>query len=82
VLHTPVPAAALAALAPAAPNRLLLALMDGLFERALKPAHASCDGPLSACARWLLYVRGNWLRMPPLLLARHLFHKAFLSPQR
>lgn len=29
----------------------------------------------------MLYVRGNWLRMPPLLLARHLFHKAFLSPR-
>jgi hypothetical protein len=28
----------------------------------------------------MLYVRGNWLRMPPLLLSRHLFHKAFLSP--
>jgi hypothetical protein len=82
VLHTPVPAAALVALAPDAPNRVLLALMDGLFARALMPAHASCDGPLSACARWLLYVRGNWLRMPPLLLARHLFHKAFLSPER
>jgi hypothetical protein len=26
-------------------------------------------------------VRGNWLRMPPLMLARHLFHKAFISPK-
>ena len=29
----------------------------------------------------MIYLRGNWLRMPPLLLARHLFHKAFLSPK-
>ena len=82
VLHTPVPDAVLAALAPAAPNKVLLALMDALFARALMPLHASCDGALSAPARWLLYVRGNWLRMPPLLLARHLFHKAFISPPK
>jgi hypothetical protein len=29
----------------------------------------------------MLYVRGNWLRMPPLLLTRHLLHKALLSPR-
>jgi hypothetical protein len=81
VLHTPVPPAALEALAGAAPNRLLLALMDALFLRALMPDHASCGGALAGVARWLLYVRGNWLRMPPLLLARHLLHKALLSKQ-
>jgi hypothetical protein len=79
LLGTPVPQAVLDAVAPLGPNRLLLALMDALFERALLPMHASCDGPLSAPARFALYVRGNWLRMPPLLLARHLFHKAFIS---
>ena len=36
---------------------------------------------LSPLARGALYLRGNWLRMPPLMLARHLFHKAFISPQ-
>ena len=79
VLHTPVPQEVLAALAPAAPNAPLLALMDALFERALMPAHASCGDALSASARLVLYIRGNWLRMPPLMLARHLFHKAFLA---
>lgn len=81
VLGTPVPAATVAALAPAGPGRLLLGLMDALFERALMPDHASCDGALTGAARLLLYIRGNWLRMPPLLLARHLFHKAFISPR-
>jgi len=76
---TPVPDAVLAALAPLGPNPLLLALMDALFERALLPMHASCDDAFTPAARFALYVRGNWLRMPPLLLARHLFHKAFLS---
>ena len=79
LLHTAVPPAVLAASAAAAPNRALLALMDALFLRGLQPAHASADDGLSAMARGMLYVRGNWLRMPPLLLTRHLFHKAFLS---
>jgi hypothetical protein len=81
LLGTPVPQAVLDALASAGPNRVLLALMDALFERALLPMHASCTDAFTGSARFALYVRGNWLRMPPLLLARHLFHKAFLSPR-
>jgi hypothetical protein len=54
--------------------------MDGLFLRALLPAHPSCAGPLTPLANGMLYIRGNWLRMPFLMLTRHLFHKAFLSP--
>jgi hypothetical protein len=61
---------------------MVLALMDALLDRALLPQHASCDGPLSKLARQMLYLRGNWLRMPPLMLARHLFHKAFISPRQ
>jgi hypothetical protein len=78
---TPVPAATFAAAAPGQPNRLLLALMDQLFGRALLPAHPSCADGFSAAAAAVLYMRGNWLRMPPLLLTRHLFHKALLSPR-
>jgi hypothetical protein len=79
LLHTAVPASAIAAMAFAAPNAVLLALMDALFLRALQPLHASAADGLSGIARGMLYVRGNWLRMPPVLLARHLFHKAFIS---
>jgi hypothetical protein len=78
LLGLAVPPAALAGGRPAAP---LLALMDALFGRALLPVHASCADRWTGSARFLLYIRGNWLRMPPLLLARHLFHKAFLSPK-
>jgi hypothetical protein len=78
-LGTRIPANAMTSLAAAAPNRSMLALMDALFLRALQPAHASCDDAFSAPARFALYVRGNWLRMPPVMLARHLFHKAFIS---
>lgn len=81
LLHTPVPPEARAALDGGRPKPALLALMDALFSRALLPDHSSCDRPGTAMARFLLYVRANWLRMPPLLLVRHLFHKAFLSPR-
>jgi hypothetical protein len=79
VFGTPVPPEAQRAVAGGRPNRVLLALMDALFERALQPDHESCADRWTLLARFLLYVRGNWLRMPPLLLARHLFHKAFIS---
>jgi hypothetical protein len=81
LLGTPVPEQVMAAAAgrPAPP---LLALMDALFLRALLPMHASCTSRLNGTARFLLYLRGNWLRMPPLLLAQHLFHKAFISPKK
>jgi hypothetical protein len=79
LLGTVVPPAVQAAVASDGPNPTLLWLMDRLFGRALLPLHASCDGAFSSLARFALYVRGNWLRMPPLLLARHLFHKAFIT---
>jgi hypothetical protein len=83
LLGTAVPetvmAQASAADRPAAP---LLALMDGLFLRTLVPPHPSCADRFTPAARIALYLRGNWLRMPPLMLARHLFHKAFLSPRQ
>jgi hypothetical protein len=81
LLHTPLPPEAGAGTMPGRPGPLLLRLMDALYLRALLPAHASCGDRLTPAARFLLYIRANWLRMPPLLLARHLFHKAFLSPK-
>jgi hypothetical protein len=80
LLGTPVPAATVNAAQGGRPNRVLLGLMDALFERALRPTHPSCAGPLTPVSDAMLYIRGNWLRMPPLMLSRHLFHKAFLTP--
>jgi hypothetical protein len=79
LLGTPVPAATVKAAEGGRPNRPLLGLMDALFARALRPMHPSCAGLLTPVADAMLYIRGNWLRMPPLLLSRHLFHKAFLT---
>ena len=80
LLGTPVPDAVLRAMDSEAPGRPLLALMDRLFERALVPFHPSCADAFTPLAHGMLYIRGNWLRMPFFLLLRHLFHKAFLSP--
>lgn len=79
LLGTPVPAATLAEAAVGRPNPALLALMDVLFGNALRPPLPGCGGMLSPAFDGCLYIRGNWLRMPPLMLSRHLFQKAFLS---
>ena len=57
------------------------ALVDALFARALAPDHVSCQDRWAPLSLGLLYLRGHWLRMPPWLLLRHLFHKAFITPK-
>jgi len=81
ILTTPVPDSAVAMAGAGRPSRLLEWLMDALFLRALRPDHASCADFFTPAARGLLYVRSHWLRMPPLLLVRHLLHKALVSPK-
>jgi hypothetical protein len=76
LLGTPVPAAALAAAERFAPALPVQSLMDSLWLSAFDP-----HGPLQPrlrhrAATAALYVRGHWLRMPTLLLARHLTIKA------
>lgn len=73
-----VPAAqreAVSALAPAWPQPQI---MCWLLTLALRPMHPRCDGRLTGLARWLLYVRSNWLRMPLRLLLPHLLRKAWI----
>ena len=81
LLHTPIPQKTLDSINIGRPNYLLLNLMDSFYSRALMPDHHSCSDWLTKTARFGLYIRGNWLRMPPLMLTRHLFHKAFISPK-
>jgi hypothetical protein len=54
--------------------------MDALFLRVLQPDHPSTADSLTPLAHRALYLRAHWLRMPPLLLAYHLTHKA-LRPE-
>lgn len=81
ILNTPVPPAILQNVHLKPPGRLLTRVMDALFSRAFQPRHASCDDWLTRPALWLLFVRSHWLKMPLLLLLRHLLHKALFAPK-
>ncbi len=75
LLRTPLPATidhALQAMAAPAPLRNV---MNALWNQALSTPTAS-KSVAQSFALWALYVRAHWLRMPPLLLARHLTIKA------
>lgn len=76
ILATPVPADTCAAVAGWGPGTLLGGLMQSAWRRALRSPHASTADVWTPLARFALYVRATWLRMPPLLLARHLTIKA------
>lgn len=83
ILGTNVPAVVQAELvgAPgASPSRWVLRMMDGLFLRALSPAHELTSDRWTPLARGMLYLRGHWLRMPPGRLTLHLLRK--LLPAR
>jgi hypothetical protein len=53
-------------------------LMDALLVLALRPNHPSCDRRFSKLARWLLYVRSHYLRMPMHQVVPHLIRKAWM----
>lgn len=74
---TPPPALAarVRALQPSAAARLL---MGWALGQALQPMHPSCDTVASAAARFALYVRAHWIRMPAHLVLRHLLRKAWM----
>lgn len=84
-LGTEVPAAVqveLGQVREASPGAWALPLMDALFTRALRPAHALTSDRWTPLARGLLYLRGHWLRMPPALLLAHLLRKSLPSSSR
>lgn len=78
ILKTPVPGATLAASEADAPPQVLRGLMDFLYLRALRPHHPTCGDAWTPLARWMLYVRSHWLRMPLPLLIYHLTRKALV----
>jgi Uncharacterised nucleotidyltransferase len=74
--QTPIPASIVRQLNDSGPRFLGLQWMDALFLRALMPDHPSCDDYLTGIARWALFIRAHWLRMPPKMLLQHLLKKA------
>ncbi len=79
LLGTNVPDTAKTLLHSQIPGKLLASTMDLLFHRALRPDHASCNMPGTGLARWALYIRSHYLRMPLKLLMPHLLRKAIVS---
>ena len=65
-----------AQLAPVAPARIAMAW---LLSLALRPDHPSCDTRWTGLARWLLYIRSHFLRMPLRLVVPHLLRKAYMG---
>ncbi|OUS15958.1 hypothetical protein A9Q88_09445 [Gammaproteobacteria bacterium 50_400_T64] len=77
LLKTPVPAKFLTASKQGSPGSLVEKWMDFLFYRALLPDHITCTDRWTGLARWMLFVRSHWLKMPPLQLAQHLARKGY-----
>ncbi len=78
ILQTPVPKEVLKASEEHTPNRVKKKFMDALFLRALMPDHQSCNDQWTGLARWLLFIRSHWLKMPWYLLIPHLFRKSIM----
>jgi hypothetical protein len=76
ILGTPVPDDAIMNIGKGAPKGLTAKLMNALYMQALMPYHASCDSLFSGAARWLLFVRSHYNRMPLYLLIPHIIKKA------
>jgi hypothetical protein len=74
-LLTPIPDQVIAE-CPSPPPTWQRPLMRMLFDAGLASAHPSCQGHLSLLAKFVLYVRSHYLRMPWRLLIPHLLHQA------
>jgi hypothetical protein len=79
LLATPVPSQVLRLSCEGAPPRPIVWLMDRLVPRALFPQHPEQQQSLvTATARLMLFMRTHWVRMPPLMLLRHLAYKFYV----
>jgi hypothetical protein len=77
IFCTPVPPHILQKASLSAPPWPICALMDVLWRRALRSQHLTAALPFAKQVLFILFVRAHWLRMPPLLLLRHLGIKLF-----
>ena len=76
MLGAHIPAAITEATSAWGPGKGMQALMDTLFAQYFAPESPDRPRRGAGLARGLLYLRAHWLRMPPLMLARHLTVKA------
>jgi hypothetical protein len=78
LLGTPVPNVALRRSRIGSPWQPFVRIMDVLVPLALFPIHPDAGSRRAILARFLLYVRSMWIRMPPWLLLRHLAYKLYM----
>jgi hypothetical protein len=79
ILGTPVPDSVLASSKSGGPSAAALTMMDRMVPAALFPQHPDhlrCGVELW---RLLLYMRSHWVKMPPIMLARHLSYKLYVT---
>jgi len=76
--HTPIPSPVLELADTHKPNFIAARIMDFCYLRAFLPDHTSCNTHGSDFARFVLYVRSHYLKMPIYLLLPHLIRKAWM----
>jgi len=82
LLGTGVPAEVWAHLERHKPNPLALAVMNHAVPRAVMPSRMFPATAQVRLAQTLLLARSHWLKMPPLLLLRHLTRKAVVRRKK
>jgi len=82
LLGADIPAEAMADIRADVPPRFIRHLMDRLVAWVMVPDHPDFPQRRTAVAKWLLYVRSHWLRMPPGLLITHLARKQIMRWKR
>lgn len=77
IMGTNIPARVMKDIGQYSPNGLIRVLMDWMVPGVISPTLGS-----KGLSRWLsmngLYIRSHWLRMPPLMLAKHLSTKMIM----
>jgi len=76
-LDTPMPEDFLAAIARFRPNPASGAIMDAVFGAGMATESPDGQRGFADFSRWLLYVRGHYMRMPLRLLLPHLMRKGW-----
>jgi hypothetical protein len=76
-LDTPMPAEFVAAVERFAPGRATRKIMDAVLRAGIAADQPGLPRPFTRFSRWLLYVRGHYLRMPLRLLLPHLLRKGW-----
>lgn len=79
VLNTPIPNDFLAKMQTIKPGFFADLTMKKLFPLAALSYHSSCSRRGHLIVKWLLYIRGHYLRMPLYLLIPHLIRKSIMA---